>query len=61
LFVKGENLNKISKAKIFDFSGKLIQSIENPFKNSNKIHLKGLTKGNYILTIDYFSTKFIIE
>lgn len=61
LFVKGENLNKISKAQIFDFSGKLIHTIENPFKNSNKINLKGLTKGNYILTTDSFSTKFIVE
>ncbi len=61
LFVKGENLNKISKAQIFDFSGKLIQTVENPFKNSSKIHLKGLTKGNYILKTDTFSTKFIVE
>lgn len=61
LFVKGENLNTISKAQIFDFSGKLIQIIENPFKNSNKINLKGLTKGNYILATDSFSTKFVVE
>lgn len=61
LFVKGENLNKISKVQIFDFSGKLIQAIENPFKNSNKINLKGLAKGSYILATDSFSTKFIVE
>ncbi len=61
LFVKGENLNKISKAQIFDLSGKLIQTIENPFKNSNKILLKGLPKGNYILKTDSFSTKFMVE
>ncbi|KFF17003.1 endonuclease [Chryseobacterium sp. JM1] len=61
LFVKGENLSKISKAQIYDLSGKLIEVIENPFKNSNKINLKGLTKGNYILKTDRFSTKFIVE
>ncbi len=61
LFVKGENLNKISKAQIYDFSGKLIETIENPFKNSNKINLKGLLKGNYILKTDSFSTKFIVD
>ncbi|SFN84345.1 Por secretion system C-terminal sorting domain-containing protein [Chryseobacterium oleae] len=61
LFVKGENLSKISKAQIYDLSGKLIEVIENPFKNSNKINLKGLTKGNYILKTDSFSTKFIVE
>ncbi|MFP3598457.1 endonuclease [Chryseobacterium sp. SIMBA_029] len=61
LFVKGENLSKISKAEIYDFSGKLIDVIVNPFKTSNKINLKGLTKGNYILKTDSFSTKFIVE
>ncbi|KFF08105.1 endonuclease [Chryseobacterium luteum] len=61
LFVKGENLSKISKAEIYDLSGKLIEVIANPFKNSNKINLKGLTKGNYILKADSFSTKFMVD
>jgi endonuclease I/chitodextrinase len=61
LFVRGENLNKISRAQIYDLSGKLIETLENPFKNSNKINLKGLVKGNYILKTDTFSTKFIVE
>lgn len=61
LFVKGENLNNISKAEIYDLSGKLIEVISHPFKNSAKINLKGLTKGNYILKTDRFSTKFIVD
>lgn len=61
LFVKGENISKISKAQIYDLSGKLIETIENPFKHSNKINLKGLVKGNYILKTDAFSTKFIVD
>ncbi|NIF07083.1 T9SS type A sorting domain-containing protein [Chryseobacterium sp. Tr-659] len=61
LFVKGENLGKISKADIYDFSGKLIETIANPFKHSNKINLKGLVKGTYILKTDNFSTKFIVD
>lgn len=61
LFVKGENLSKISKVEIYDFSGKLIDVIANPFKTSNKINIKGITKGNYILKTDSFSTKFIVE
>jgi endonuclease I len=61
LFVKGENLNKVSKADIYDLSGKLIETIINPFKNTNKINLKGLTKGTYILKTDNFSTKFIVD
>ncbi|WP_299181386.1 endonuclease [uncultured Chryseobacterium sp.] len=61
LFVKGENLNRISKAEIYDLSGKLIQTIENPFKNTNKIILKEISKGNYILKADQITTKFIVE
>ncbi|GEN67186.1 endonuclease [Chryseobacterium rhizosphaerae] len=61
VFVKGENLTKISKAEIYDLSGKLIETIVSPFKNSNKINLKGLVKGNYILKTDHFTTKFIVE
>ncbi|REC75811.1 endonuclease I [Chryseobacterium elymi] len=61
LFVKGENLSKISKAEIYDLSGKLIEVIANPFKNSNKINIKELTKGNYILKTDRFSTKFMVD
>ncbi|WP_449400467.1 T9SS type A sorting domain-containing protein [Chryseobacterium wanjuense] len=61
LFVKGENLKAILKAQIYDLSGKLIETLENPFKNSNKINLKGLVKGNYIIKTDTFSTKFIVE
>lgn len=61
LFVKGENLNKISKADIYDLSGKLIETIVNPFKNSNKINLKGMVKGTYILKTDNSSTKFIVD
>ena len=61
LFVRGENLNKISKAEIYDLSGKLIQTVANPFKNSNRINLSGIAKGIYILKTDTISSKFIIE
>lgn len=61
LFVKGENLNKVAKAEIYDLSGKLLQTITNPFKVSNKINLHGLSKGIYILKTDHTSAKFIVE
>jgi endonuclease I/chitodextrinase len=61
LSVKGENLSKVLKAEIYDLSGKLIQSIANPFKNSNKINLQGVTKGTYILKTDNSSSKFIVD
>jgi endonuclease I/chitodextrinase len=61
LFVKGENLSKISKAEIIDLSGKLIQVIHQPFKNSNKIDFKNLPKGVYLLKTDINTTKFIVQ
>lgn len=61
LFVKGENLNKVTSAEVYDLSGKLILKIEQPFKNSNKINLHGVAKGVYILKTDLSSTKFIID
>ncbi len=61
LFAKGENLNKILKAEIYDLSGKLIKSIANPFSKSNKINLHGIAKGVYILKTDNVSSKFIID
>lgn len=61
LFVKGENLIKVSKAEIYDLSGKVMETLANPFKHSNKINLKGLVKGTYILKTDNFSTKFMVE
>lgn len=61
LFVKGENLSKISRAEIYDLSGKLIEVIANPFQNTNKINLKGLVKGTYILKTDRFSSKFLVD
>ncbi|UOU98672.1 endonuclease [Chryseobacterium daecheongense] len=61
LFVKGKDLEKISKAEIYDLSGALIQVIANPFKNSDKITLRNVTKGNYILKAGNNTAKFIVE
>ncbi|MBQ0153010.1 MAG: endonuclease [Chryseobacterium sp.] len=61
IFVKGNQLEKISKAEIYDLSGKLIKSITKPFINSNKINVHGLEKGNYILKTDATTTKFIVQ
>uniref|UniRef100_A0AAU6WUS2 T9SS C-terminal target domain-containing protein n=2 Tax=Chryseobacterium TaxID=59732 RepID=A0AAU6WUS2_9FLAO len=38
-----------------------METIENPFKHSNKINLKSLVKGNYILKTEAFSAKFIVD
>ena len=61
LNVSGKDLTNIATAQIFDYSGKLVQSISQPFRNSNKIMLKSLPKGVYILKAGTQSAKFIIQ
>lgn len=61
LFVKGDNLSKINIAEIFDLSGKRVQSVDKPFRNSGKINLHALPKGTYILKTDAFTAKFRVD
>ena len=61
LNVIGKNLSEVKIAQIFDFTGKLVQSIAQPFKNSGKITLKNLPKGVYILKAGSSTAKFIME
>lgn len=59
LFVKGNNLNKIKTARIFDMSGRVVKEIKQPFKNDHVIRVQDLKTGNYILSLDEKSFKFI--
>ena len=61
LNVIGKNLSEVKIAQIFDFTGKLVQTIAQPFKNSGKITLKNLPKGVYILKAGSSTAKFILE
>ena len=61
LNISGKDLAKIETAQIFDYSGKLVQTVSQPFKNSSKIILKNLPKGVYILRVDRNSLKFIVQ
>ena len=58
---KNSEISKISKAEIYDVTGILVQVLDKPFKNGNKIILRDLPKGNYILKLDENSTKIIVE
>lgn len=58
LYVKG-NLQKISVAHIFDYSGKLIYTQRQPFKNRKSIAVDHLNTGNYILVLDGKTYPFI--
>ena len=61
LNVIDKNLSEVKIAQIFDFTGKLVQTIAQPFKNSGKITLKNLPKGVYILKAGSSTAKFIME
>ena len=61
LNISGKELSTIATAQIFDYSGRLVQTISQPFKNSSQIILKNLPKGVYILKAGQQSAKFIIQ
>ncbi|WP_346984452.1 endonuclease [Chryseobacterium sp. POE27] len=61
IFVKGETQN-IRKAEIYNLQGKVMQTFDQPFKNSrNSIKIKNLPQGIYILKMDSASVKFIVK
>jgi hypothetical protein len=59
LHVKGENISKITKAQIYDITGKLILEFEKPFVFKNNIDVSELSSGLYFIKIGDFSEKFI--
>lgn len=61
LNVIGHELSKLQGVQIFDFTGKLVMMISNPFKSSNKISVSNLPKGMYILKAGSSTAKFIVE
>lgn len=61
IFIKGDKLDKIKTAEIYNLNGQLLKKIEKPFIHSNKIEVRELSKGIYILKTEEFSTKFIID
>jgi endonuclease I len=61
IFVKGETQN-IKKAEIYNLQGKVMQTIDQPFKNSrNSISIKNLGQGVYLLKLDDSILKFIVK
>lgn len=61
IFVKGETKN-ITKAEIYNLHGKMVQSFEQPFKNSrNSIKINNLPSGVYLLKMDNSILKFIVK
>ncbi|WP_317196434.1 T9SS type A sorting domain-containing protein [Chryseobacterium sp. RR2-3-20] len=58
IFVEGAT-EKISTAKIFDMSGRLMISENNPFKTKKSITVKNLSSGNYLLNLEGKVYQFI--
>ncbi|GEM_PF-559124 len=61
IFIKGETQH-IKKAEIYNLQGKVMQTIDQPFKNSrNSIRMKPLEQGVYLLKLDGSTLKFIVK
>lgn len=60
VFFKG-NIQGVENVKVYDMNGKLVYEAVKPFAKINKLTLKNLPKGNYIITYDNQSQKLIIE
>ena len=61
LNLHGYGVGELATVQIYSIDGKLIQTVNQNFKNSPKIILKDQTKGVYILKANQQSVKFIIQ
>ncbi|EFK33326.1 endonuclease [Chryseobacterium gleum] len=60
IFVKGD-LQKVKKAEIYNLQGKVLQTIDQPFRNGNSIKTRNLSQGIYILKLDQVTMQFIVK
>ncbi|MCU7615569.1 endonuclease [Chryseobacterium sp. PBS4-4] len=60
IFVKGETEN-IQKAEVYNLQGKVMQTINQPFKNGKSIKVNQLPQGIYILKLNETSLKFLVK
>lgn len=60
IFVKGD-LQAIKKAEIYTLQGKVLQTINQPFKNGNSIKTQNLGQGIYILKLDHATMQFLVK
>lgn len=61
LNLHGYGVGDLTSVQIYSMDGKLIQTVNQNFKNSPKIILKDQTKGVYILKTNQQSLKFIVQ
>ncbi len=60
IMVKGDVQN-IKKAEIYTLQGKVLQTIDRPFRNGNVIRTGNLNQGVYILKLDGASMQFLVK
>lgn len=60
IFVKGD-LQHVKKAEIYSLQGKVLQSIDQPFKNGSSIRTRNLGQGVYILKLDESTLQFLVK
>ncbi|MFZ4929855.1 endonuclease [Chryseobacterium sp. Mn2064] len=60
IFVKGD-IKNVKKAEIYNFQGKVLQSIDQPFRNGNSIRTGNLGQGVYILKLDQATLQFLVK
>lgn len=60
IFVKGD-LQKVKKAEIYNLQGKVLQTIDQPFRNGNSIKTRNLGQGIYILKLDQVTMQFLVK
>uniref|UniRef100_UPI0032197FED T9SS type A sorting domain-containing protein n=1 Tax=Chryseobacterium sp. TaxID=1871047 RepID=UPI0032197FED len=58
--VKGE-VKDIKRAEIYTLQGKVLQTIDSPFRNGNVIRTRSLNQGVYILKLDGTTMQFIVK
>ncbi|HCM34595.1 endonuclease [Chryseobacterium sp.] len=60
IFVSGDVQN-IKKAEIYTLQGKVLQTIDSPFRNGNSIKTRNLGQGVYILKLDDSTIQFLVK
>ena len=60
IIVKGE-IKDIKRAEIYTLQGKVIQTIDRPFRNGNVIRTGSLNQGVYILKLDGTTLQFLVK
>ncbi|MBV8328775.1 endonuclease [Chryseobacterium sp.] len=60
IFVNGD-IQNVKKAEIYNLQGKILQTVNQPFKTGNSIRTQNLGQGIYILKLDNTTVQFLVK